>query len=190
MALASVPFDLVDVKLAAPSARPGTVTKLEAIGRLCESTLPFASVVAPAGGGVLGRCVRISRELDRRTVGLAGHSRSESLRQSRQHLVDPLCQRPVALRIEQHHLLLDPDRVGLRTAPLRPICPASIRLTLMRHRVTWAICPKPESTPAPASRSTKAGRQVAAVGSLERFGPRAPGSETCCVHVVGGVWGS
>jgi LuxR family maltose regulon positive regulatory protein len=51
MALASVPFDLVDVKLAAPSARPGTVTKPEVIGRLRESTLPFASVVAPAGYG-------------------------------------------------------------------------------------------------------------------------------------------
>jgi hypothetical protein len=51
MALAKVPFDLVDVKLAAPSARPGTVAKPEAIGRLCASTLPFATVVAPAGYG-------------------------------------------------------------------------------------------------------------------------------------------
>jgi LuxR family transcriptional regulator, maltose regulon positive regulatory protein len=51
MALASVPFDLVDVKLAAPSARPGTVTKPGAISRLRGSTLPFASVVAPAGYG-------------------------------------------------------------------------------------------------------------------------------------------
>jgi LuxR family maltose regulon positive regulatory protein len=51
MALAKVPFDLVDVKLAAPSARPGTVAKPEAIRRLCASTLPFATVVAPAGYG-------------------------------------------------------------------------------------------------------------------------------------------
>ena len=51
MAVAQVPFDLVGVKLAAPSARPGTVAKGDAIGRLCASTLPFATVVAPAGYG-------------------------------------------------------------------------------------------------------------------------------------------
>ena len=51
MALAEVPFDLVEVKLAAPSARPGTVAKADAIARLCTSTLPFATVVAPAGYG-------------------------------------------------------------------------------------------------------------------------------------------
>jgi LuxR family transcriptional regulator, maltose regulon positive regulatory protein len=51
MAVADVPFDLVGVKLAAPSARPGTVAKADAIGRLCASTLPFATVVAPAGYG-------------------------------------------------------------------------------------------------------------------------------------------
>jgi LuxR family maltose regulon positive regulatory protein len=51
MALAEVPFDLVEVKLAGPSARPGTVAKADAIGRLCASTLPFATVVGPAGYG-------------------------------------------------------------------------------------------------------------------------------------------
>ena len=51
MALAEVPFDLVEVKLAAPSPRPGTVAKADAIARLCASTLPFATVVAPAGYG-------------------------------------------------------------------------------------------------------------------------------------------
>jgi LuxR family transcriptional regulator, maltose regulon positive regulatory protein len=51
MAVAEVPFDLVGVKLAAPRARPGTVAKADAIGRLCASTLPFATVVAPAGYG-------------------------------------------------------------------------------------------------------------------------------------------
>jgi LuxR family maltose regulon positive regulatory protein len=51
MAVAQVPFDLVSAKLAAPSARPGTVAKADAIGRLCASTLPFATVVAPAGYG-------------------------------------------------------------------------------------------------------------------------------------------
>jgi LuxR family maltose regulon positive regulatory protein len=51
MAVANVPFDLVEVKLAGPSARPGTVAKADAIGRLCTSTLPFATVVAPAGYG-------------------------------------------------------------------------------------------------------------------------------------------
>jgi LuxR family maltose regulon positive regulatory protein len=51
MAVVEVPFDLVGVKLAAPSPRPGTVAKADAIGRLCASTLPFATVVAPAGYG-------------------------------------------------------------------------------------------------------------------------------------------
>ena len=51
MALAEVPFDLVEVKLAPPSPRPGTVAKADAIARLCESTLPFATVIAPPGYG-------------------------------------------------------------------------------------------------------------------------------------------
>jgi LuxR family transcriptional regulator, maltose regulon positive regulatory protein len=34
-----------------PSTRPGTVAKADAIARLSTSTLPFASVVAPAGYG-------------------------------------------------------------------------------------------------------------------------------------------
>jgi hypothetical protein len=50
MAVAEVPFDLVGLKLAAPSARPGTVTKADALARLCTSTLPFATVAnSPAG---------------------------------------------------------------------------------------------------------------------------------------------
>jgi LuxR family transcriptional regulator, maltose regulon positive regulatory protein len=51
MAVAEVPFELVGVKLAAPTARPGTVAKADAIARLCTSTLPFATVIAPAGYG-------------------------------------------------------------------------------------------------------------------------------------------
>ena len=51
MAVVEVPFDLVGVKLAAPAARAGTVAKADAIGRLCASTLPFATVAAPAGYG-------------------------------------------------------------------------------------------------------------------------------------------
>jgi LuxR family maltose regulon positive regulatory protein len=51
MALAEAPFDLVEVKLAPPSARSGTVAKADAIARLCASTSRFATVVAPAGYG-------------------------------------------------------------------------------------------------------------------------------------------
>jgi hypothetical protein len=36
MALAEVPFDLVEVKLAGPSARPGTVAQADAIARLAQ----------------------------------------------------------------------------------------------------------------------------------------------------------
>ena len=51
MALAEVPFDLAEVKLAAPPARPGTVAKEQVIAGLCASTLPLVTVVAPAGYG-------------------------------------------------------------------------------------------------------------------------------------------
>jgi LuxR family transcriptional regulator, maltose regulon positive regulatory protein len=51
MALAEAPYDLVEVKLAAPLPRPGTVAKADVIARLCMSTSPFVSVVAPAGYG-------------------------------------------------------------------------------------------------------------------------------------------
>jgi LuxR family transcriptional regulator, maltose regulon positive regulatory protein len=51
MALAEVPFDVVDVKLAAPFAREGTVAKADLIDRLCASTVPFVTVVAPVGYG-------------------------------------------------------------------------------------------------------------------------------------------
>ena len=51
MALAEAPFDVLEIKLAAPFTRPGTVAKADVIARLCTSTVPFVSVVAPAGYG-------------------------------------------------------------------------------------------------------------------------------------------
>jgi LuxR family maltose regulon positive regulatory protein len=51
MVLAEVPFEVVEVKLVAPSTRPQTVAKADAIARLRTSTVPFATVVAPAGYG-------------------------------------------------------------------------------------------------------------------------------------------
>jgi LuxR family maltose regulon positive regulatory protein len=51
MAVADVPFDLVQVKLAAPQARPGTTAKRDVIERLCQSQVACVSVVAPAGYG-------------------------------------------------------------------------------------------------------------------------------------------
>ncbi len=50
-AATEMPFDLVEVKLAPPSTRPGTVAKTDVIARLREATGPFATVVAPAGYG-------------------------------------------------------------------------------------------------------------------------------------------
>ena len=49
--VAEVPFDLAEVKLTAPLARPGTVAKAGLIGRLSAARAPFATVVAPAGYG-------------------------------------------------------------------------------------------------------------------------------------------
>jgi LuxR family transcriptional regulator, maltose regulon positive regulatory protein len=51
VAATDVPFDLVEVKLSAPSVRPGTVAKADVITRLCTESAPFVSVVAPAGYG-------------------------------------------------------------------------------------------------------------------------------------------
>jgi LuxR family transcriptional regulator, maltose regulon positive regulatory protein len=51
MALAEVPFDLAEVKLAAPPTRAGTVEKGDVIARLSASLVPFVTVVAPAGYG-------------------------------------------------------------------------------------------------------------------------------------------
>ena len=50
-AVTEVPFDLLEGKLAAPLTRPGTVAKADAIARLCAASVPFATVVAPAGYG-------------------------------------------------------------------------------------------------------------------------------------------
>ena len=50
-AATEMPFDLVEAKLAAPLIRPGTVAKADVIARLCSASVPFATVVAPAGYG-------------------------------------------------------------------------------------------------------------------------------------------
>ncbi len=51
MATAVVPFELAEAKLAAPAVRPGTVAKADLIAQLCAATVPFATIVAPAGYG-------------------------------------------------------------------------------------------------------------------------------------------
>jgi len=51
MPVAEVPFDLVEVKLAPPLARPDAVAKADLIARLCASDSPVVTVVAPAGYG-------------------------------------------------------------------------------------------------------------------------------------------
>ena len=51
MSVAEIPFEVQEVKLAAPPARPGTVAKASLIARLTASLSPFATVVAPAGYG-------------------------------------------------------------------------------------------------------------------------------------------
>ncbi len=51
MTVTEVPFDLVEVKLAEPLTRPGTVAKADVIARLRRARVPFATLVAPAGYG-------------------------------------------------------------------------------------------------------------------------------------------
>jgi LuxR family transcriptional regulator, maltose regulon positive regulatory protein len=51
MTVAEIPFDVMDVKLAAPVLRAGTVAKSTLIGPLSTSRRPFVTVVAPAGYG-------------------------------------------------------------------------------------------------------------------------------------------
>ena len=40
-----------EIKLAAPSVRPGTVAKEDVVARLSSADVPFATVVAPVGYG-------------------------------------------------------------------------------------------------------------------------------------------
>ena len=51
MSVTGVPFDLAEIKLGAPSIRPGTVAKEDVIARLSTARVPFVTVVAPAGYG-------------------------------------------------------------------------------------------------------------------------------------------
>jgi ATP/maltotriose-dependent transcriptional regulator MalT len=51
MTATEAPFDLMEVKLAQPATRPGTVAKTDVIARLGAATVPFVTVVAPAGYG-------------------------------------------------------------------------------------------------------------------------------------------
>ncbi len=51
LAVADVPFDLVEVKLAAPLTRSGTVAKPALIERLRAARAPIVTAVAPAGYG-------------------------------------------------------------------------------------------------------------------------------------------
>ena len=51
MTAAQIPFDLMEVKLVTPDAQPGTVAKANVISRLSAATVPFTTVVAPAGYG-------------------------------------------------------------------------------------------------------------------------------------------
>jgi LuxR family transcriptional regulator, maltose regulon positive regulatory protein len=51
MDVAELPFDLVEATLVAPLTRPGTVAKADLIARMTTASVPFATVVAPAGYG-------------------------------------------------------------------------------------------------------------------------------------------
>jgi LuxR family maltose regulon positive regulatory protein len=51
MTVAEVPLDLLEVKLAGPSPRSGMVPKVAVIEQLRTTTVPLATVVAPAGYG-------------------------------------------------------------------------------------------------------------------------------------------
>ena len=71
MAVAELPFDLVEAKLSAPSIRPGTVAKQDVIKRLQASPLPFATVIAPAGYGkttLLARWAETDPRADRKMI--------------------------------------------------------------------------------------------------------------------------
>ena len=51
MTATEIPFDLAEAKLAAPSARPGTVAKSDVIARLRTAIAPLTTIVAPVGYG-------------------------------------------------------------------------------------------------------------------------------------------
>jgi hypothetical protein len=74
---------------------------------------------AELGDRPADRGMRARRQLERRPVGLGRAARLEISAEHRQQLVRALRQ-PPALGIEQHHLLLQTDRVRRRRPPIRP----------------------------------------------------------------------
>ena len=71
MTVADAPFDLAEVKLAAPRTRPGTATKMDVIAGLRVSRVPFATVIAPAGGQAQARLPRRAAAAARLAIGAA-----------------------------------------------------------------------------------------------------------------------
>jgi hypothetical protein len=88
--------------------------------------------VPELGDRVADPLVRTRRELDRGLVGLRAHVLGEPGRQPREDLVTALRERPV-LRIEEHHLLLEPDRVRRRWLPGGPLARGPQLLGLSAH---------------------------------------------------------
>ena len=77
MAVADLPFDLVEVKFAAPLIRAGTVAKADVIERLCTAPSPFATVVAPAGYGKTTLLARWAEADPRRFAWVALDTRDD-----------------------------------------------------------------------------------------------------------------
>ena len=77
MAVADIPFDLVEVKFAAPLIRAGTVAKADVIARLCTASSRFATVVAPAGYGKTTLLARWAEADPRRFAWVALDTRDD-----------------------------------------------------------------------------------------------------------------
>ena len=77
MAVAELPFDLVEAKLAGPSIRPGTVAKTDVIADLCASRAPLVTVIAPAGYGKTTFLARLAEADPRPFAWVALDSRDD-----------------------------------------------------------------------------------------------------------------
>ena len=110
---------------------------MPALAARIESGASVAAELAPQRAELLDRAadrgVDPGLDLQRRAVRLGGEAVVAAMRQAGEDGVDPVRQRPADL-VEQHHLLLDPDRVGAELVRLGPGRPGRQRAGAPRSR--------------------------------------------------------
>src|SRR4029079_11076905 len=131
--------------------RPGARDREAELGELLGQPDPQVAELRDRVGDAL---VRVRGELDRRLVRLRAHVCQQPVGELREDVVAALGERPV-LRIEEHHLLLDANRVRPRRLPPRPAGPRRHLLGLSTHVSLAPPFCEEFTTRAPASHATR-----------------------------------